>query len=437
MAQVFVVGDEPVAGYKLLENISGTAFYRMWKVRAPNGALKMWKEIDLVVGNVAVETRLLGLLVKLRNPNLSTLTNFWQLNEGRTLVIETDFPDSSLRQRLEQCRRDGQTGIPAAELSEYLEQAAEGLDFLNSPQHEFEGKKVAVYHRALRPDCLLLFRDAAGGYSCRVSDFGLAKPVSEADQAHSQGLMNYDYDPPEFFEGQTAATSDQYSLAINYYELRTGQLPFPGTMLEQLQARLSDSPNLTALVEPERSVVRRALMRDPSQRYSNSTEFIQQVKTAAGREPVGVAGRPAVRATSIGGEEAGQPAPARTAAAAPAAGAGLRAALGVGGGGGGGAAVEPPPARPQPADSPRPPATSRPQPSAEPAKQVETPVTQTPVGTADLKKIRQGLKRQKPTGESTEDRGEFLFPVKWVVIILALVVAAVAAAVYFFVRPGQ
>lgn len=288
MQQVFVIGDEPVPGYRLTADLGGSAFYKMWKVSAPDGSSKLWKVIDLVVGNAAIETRTLGLLVQLRHPFLNTLTNFWQLDDGKTLIVETDVPLFSLREQMDQCKQRGET-LPREELMGYLEQAAEGLDFLNSPRHEFQGSKVAIYHRALRPECLLVFEEG-GRRVCKVSDFGLSKPVTEEVAQHSQGLLHYDYDPPEFFEGQTASTSDQYALAINYYEMRTGVLPFTGTMLQQLQARLNDNPDLSLLTEPERAVVRRALARDPRGRYENCAAFARAIKAGRLAEGMAVAG---------------------------------------------------------------------------------------------------------------------------------------------------
>lgn len=287
MQQVFVVGDEPVPGYKLAADLGGSAFYKMWQVTCPDGTKKLWKVIDLVVGNAAIETRTLGLLVQLRHPNLNTLTNFWQLDDGKTLIVETDVPLFSLREQLDSYKQRNET-IPRDDVLSYIEQAAEGLDFLNSPRHEFQGSRVAIYHRALRPECLLVFEEG-GRRLCKVSDFGLSKPVTEEVAQHSQGLLHYDYDPPEFFEGQTAPTSDQYALAINYYELRTGVLPFTGSMLQQLQARLSDAPDLGKLAEPERSVVRKALARDPAARYDCCTTFSRQLRQCllSGSAPLG------------------------------------------------------------------------------------------------------------------------------------------------------
>lgn len=277
MQHVFVAGDEPVPGYRLLQEIEGSAFYKIWRVSTPEGSERWWKIIDLVVGNAAIETRTLGLLVRLRHAFVNTLTNFWNLDDGKTLIIESELPIQSLRSLLHEKQHAGQEGLSKEELIPYIEQAAEGLDFLNRPQHDYHGQQVAIYHRALRPDCLLLF-EGENGLACKVSDFGLSKPVTEEVAMHSQGLVNYDYDPPEFFEGQTTSTSDQYSLAIVYYELRTGRMPFQGTMLEQLQARLNDKPELSGLEEPERSVIRKALSRDGSHRFKSCVELIRHLK---------------------------------------------------------------------------------------------------------------------------------------------------------------
>jgi serine/threonine protein kinase len=299
MQRVLLVGDEPMPGYKIAEDLGGSAFAKHFKVRTPQGETRLWKVIDLVVGNAAIETRTLGLLVQLRHPNLNTLTNFWNTDEGRTLVVESALPVQSMKDRLAEAKSRGQSGLAPEELIGFMEEAAAALDFLNAPRHQLNNQKVAVYHRALKPSCLLLFREGSG-LACKVSDFGLSKPVTEDNAQHSQGLTNYDYDPPEFFEGQTTATSDQFSLACNYYELRTGSLPFAGTMLDQLQGRLNDNPKLTAIQEPERSAVKKALSRQPSSRYESCTAFIAAVKASVGRVAAPAA-TPAATNVSING----------------------------------------------------------------------------------------------------------------------------------------
>lgn len=269
-----------VPGYQVLEELSSAATVCFLKVQGPDKKFKLWKCYDLRNGGQAVETKHLGLLKKLHHSYLNAVTNFFHLEDQEVLVVESDLPSMTLRDRLDECKGTTGMGIPPDELLQYMEQAAEVVDFLTTPQHDFQGKKIAVFHRSLRPDCLHLFDDRARRV-CKVSDFGLAKPVTELDESvrHSLGLTNYEYSPPEFDEGHTTATSDQYSLAVCYYELRTGELPFRGSMLQRLQAQLAGTPTLDLVPEDEQLVIQKALARDPKQRYPNCKEFIKGLRS--------------------------------------------------------------------------------------------------------------------------------------------------------------
>lgn len=273
--------------YQVMAEVGDHPTYTLFKVLAPDGKVKLWKKIELSGNTVNIETRLLNTLEKLAHPNLNSITNhFWFQDKG-LLFIETDYPLMTLRQRLNECREvfakvgrlEEGMGIPVEELLEYMSQAADGIDFLNTPQHPYYNRRIAIYHRALCPDALVLFEDN-GTKVCRVSDFGLAKPVAETNDAvrHSLGLTNFDYAPPEFDEGLTAVTSDQYSLACSYYELRTGQLPFQGSLLQRVQAQLAGTPNLSLVEEAERQVIQKALSRDPMERFPDCRTFIEQLR---------------------------------------------------------------------------------------------------------------------------------------------------------------
>src|SRR5439155_23979367 len=92
------------------------------------------------------------------------------------------------------------------------------------------------------------------------------------------------YAPPETFGGRISETSDQYSLAIVYQELLTGQRPFSGKNVRQLaQQHLQEEPELRTLPEVERPVVARALSKDPTKRFPNCLAFVRALYTAQGR----------------------------------------------------------------------------------------------------------------------------------------------------------
>jgi serine/threonine-protein kinase len=283
----FELGDEAVPGYKVVADLGGTTYYRLLKVQGPDKNFKLWKRIDLTVGGAVVETRLLGLVTKLQHPYLNQINTVYKLDAGKTLILQTELHAQTLRERLQEVLKPlaargiqpvGQ-GIPPDELLRYMENAAEAVDFLNTPRHEYKGERLAIFHRSIRPECLLLF-DTPQGRVCRVSDFGLAKAVQDIEAAqHSLGLSQQEFSAPEFVDGHTFQTSDQFSLAAVYYFLRTNTLPYKGTLLQQMQAQMNDNPTLDLVPQAERDVIKRALSKDPNRRFESCVAFVQQLRT--------------------------------------------------------------------------------------------------------------------------------------------------------------
>ena len=324
MASIFdyELGDEAVPGYKIVAEITATNYYRLLKVQGPDHTYKLWKKIDLTAAASIVETRLLGLLNKLDHPGLNRITNLYRINGGKGLIIQTEFPAMTIKERLNEVTRPLMArgipvrglGIPPEELLRYTEQMAEAIDFLNAPQHEYKGEKMAIMHRALRPECMLLF-DTLQGRLCKVSDFGLAKATMGIEAAqHSLGWSQQEFSPPEFADGHTAASSDQFSLAAVYYYLRSNEFPYMGTLLQQMQAQMNDDPCLELVPQMERDAIRRALAGDPSRRYPSCLAFVQELSQAIPRAPGAPAGVTGSSANIYLGNSAAAAAAPRTAA---------------------------------------------------------------------------------------------------------------------------
>src|SRR5262249_30539095 len=108
----------------------------------------------------------------------------------------------------------------------------------------------------------------------KVADFGLARVVNHSVTGHT-GHLTLAYAAPEFFDGKTARQSDQYSLAVAYCQLRGGQLPFSGSTAQIVAGHLSKSPDLSMLPEEERSAVRRALSKEPNERWPSCAAFVE------------------------------------------------------------------------------------------------------------------------------------------------------------------
>jgi formylglycine-generating enzyme required for sulfatase activity len=86
------------------------------------------------------------------------------------------------------------------------------------------------------------------------------------------------YTTPESFRGKIAKQSDQYSLAMTYYHLRTGQVLFGGGLEQVMCSHLMEQPNLAALLPAEQAVVARALSKEPEQRWPSCEAFVAELR---------------------------------------------------------------------------------------------------------------------------------------------------------------
>jgi len=168
--------------------------------------------------------------------------------------------------------------LPADQVCAYLTQVAEALDFLNTRQHQIEGQRVAIQHGDVKPNNMLLFGDTV-----RLSDFGLASRTCSLMERHiPQGTL--DYAAPEIFYGIVSNHSDQYSLAVSYFMLRTGRLPFPSVQGSSFNAnwpRVRPKPNLSLLSPAEQLIIARALSLVPQDRWSSSGQMMKQLSQVA------------------------------------------------------------------------------------------------------------------------------------------------------------
>jgi hypothetical protein len=258
-------GVEPVPGYHLVELLGRGGFGQVWQATGPGGFAVALKFVQLEHEVSEAEVRAVDVMKDVRHPHLLPLFGAWQ-RDGY-LIVAMELAERTLHQRAREAVKQGLPGIPLAELLEYVREAAKGLDYLHAQ---------GVQHRDVKPQNLFLV-----GGCVKVADFGLAKALDTTATGHT-GAMTPAYSPPEFFKGQTHAASDQYALAVTYCQLRTGQLPFPGTTAEAVMSRvLNEPPELAWLAAAERAVVARALAKDPADRWPNCQEFAKALAEAA------------------------------------------------------------------------------------------------------------------------------------------------------------
>jgi serine/threonine protein kinase len=308
----------PIPGYRLIEPLGSGGFGEVWKCEAPGG---LFKAIKFVYGNLnsldgdaaraEQEFKALNRVKEVRHPFVLSMDRI-EVVEGE-LVIVMELADQSLHDRFVECQAAGQLGIPRDDLLRYLRDAAEALD------HMFE--RHQLQHLDIKPRNLFLISDRV-----KVADFGLVRHLELQGSSSLMGGATPLYAAPETFNGNLSPHSDQYSLAIVYQELLTGQRPFDAKNIRQLAFQhLKKEPDLRALPESERAVMARALAKDPAQRFPNCLAFVRALYTA--RAPVRVGASAAtiskaktlhetmedVLLENVPEEEAGPEAPANTA----------------------------------------------------------------------------------------------------------------------------
>jgi serine/threonine protein kinase len=256
-------------GYRKLEKLGSGQFGEVWRALAPGGVEVAIKVILRTLDHEASRKELKA-LEKIRTLHHVFLLQIHQYQAERDhLVIVMELADGSLSDRFKECQAKGLPGIPVGELVTYFSQAAEALDYLHS-------KHVA--HRDVKPENLLML----GGHA-KVADFGLAREQTLVVDQTSVVAGTPHYMAPEAWKLQVSRHGDQYSLAAAYVEMRLGRHLFPGKIpLMIANQHLTAEPQLEPLPAAEQAVLKRALAKEPNQRFPSCVAFAQALREATG-----------------------------------------------------------------------------------------------------------------------------------------------------------
>jgi protein kinase-like protein len=151
-----------------------------------------------------------------------------------------------------------------------------------------------LVHRDVKPSNVLL--DASE--HAYLADFGLTRRLDEqggsAGEGRSVGTPAY-LAPEQIEGGSVDGRADVYALGCLVYECLTGETPFAGSRLEVAWAHLEEeAPSAkarrTELPEAIDAVIRKAMAKEPDDRYSTCGAL-----TAAAEEALGLRRPPAAR----------------------------------------------------------------------------------------------------------------------------------------------
>jgi len=260
--------------------------YRLAERIAIGGMGEVWRGIDDTLGRtVAVKILLSSLLdepgfaerfraearamATINHPGVVEIYDYGRDPAvGAFLIIEY-VEGESLARALDRVGR-----LTPGRTMALVAQAAEALEAVH---------QTGVVHRDIKPGNLLVRKNG----TVVLTDFGIARSTGAAAlTAPGSVLGTASYVAPEVATGERATRlSDVYALGVVAYQCLAGHLPFTGGNPREIairQVRDAPPPLPGDVPRPVRSVVERAMEKQPSARWPSAAAFGAAARGVAG-----------------------------------------------------------------------------------------------------------------------------------------------------------
>jgi serine/threonine protein kinase len=311
---------EPLPGYRLIKQIGKGAFGEVWSadcLQEPLPRRFFWRKYkryalkfisgrpDLAreVARSRLEQEGNARIRHITHPFILRLHRGARL--GTTTVLITELAECSLEAHFQRLRGKISPLCVYIRALYLLRDVAEALDDLLSEN--------SLIHLDVKPANLLLVNGR-----CKLADFGTVRAISsrshekggvilaapsESDPNRTTttryqscaevpwergfrkgatlftgaGAFTPQFAPPEAFQGKSSRSFDQYSLALTFCELVSGQVPFQGGADTQVEARAEGRMDLTWMLPAIKPVIARALEPRPENRFPSCMEFMEDM----------------------------------------------------------------------------------------------------------------------------------------------------------------
>ena len=218
--------------------------------------------------------REIEIAAQLQHPHILPLLDSGEA-DGFLFYVMPYVTGQSLRERL---AREGE--LPVHEAVRLITEVVDAL----AHAHEH-----GVVHRDIKPDNVMLT-----GRHALVTDFGVAKAVSEATGRNTVTTLGVAVGTPTYMSPEQAAAdpnidhrSDIYAVGVMAYELLTGRPPFVGATPQQvLAAHVTEAPDPVTKRRPAISpaleaIIMRCLAKRPADRFQTAHDLLNQLEPLA------------------------------------------------------------------------------------------------------------------------------------------------------------
>ena len=212
-------------------------------------------------------------VARLSHPNIVSIYDVG--TEGETQYLVMEYIDGiNLKEYIAEHAPLGQGKLMSIAI-----QICDALDHAHSNQ---------IVHRDIKPHNILITSTG----KVKVTDFGIARAVTEATVKYTGGFMgSVHYLSPEQAKGDiTDYKSDIYSAGVVLYEMATGHVPYEGESPITIALKhVQDSPKKPTEINPKISpklehVILEAMEREKDKRFSSAKEMKSYVEKLGDNE---------------------------------------------------------------------------------------------------------------------------------------------------------
>jgi len=260
--------------YRLVEKLGKGAMGVVYK--AEDAERRQYAAIKIMSSKMASNPdsaarfqREAGLAGKINHPNAVLTYDSGRTEDGLAYLVMEYVDGEPLGEML---KRSGP--LPLDRAIGITRQAAAALD---------AGHQLDIVHRDFKPDNVYLCRTGDGRDWVKVLDFGVAKQTAVDAEFKTLTQAGFVVGTPQYISPEQvlgekiSSRSDLYSLAVVFYQMLTGALPFSGkSPQQQMFNRVREAPSPIHQVNPDlfvppevEDVLMKALARRPEERFAS------------------------------------------------------------------------------------------------------------------------------------------------------------------------
>jgi serine/threonine protein kinase/tetratricopeptide (TPR) repeat protein len=204
----------------------------------------------------------------LDHQNIGAIYEISETEDGQLYIVMAYYKGETLRERIKKGL------LKESEVIDITIQVLRGL----SKAHERD-----IIHRDIKPANIIITDEGV----VKIIDFGVAKLTWQVDLTKTRSTLGTTayMSPQQICAESVDRRTDIWSVGITLYEAITGHLPFSGEYEQAIiYSILTEDPAPPSSLKKDilkelDQLINRAIQKEPKNRYQNSLEFIEELKS--------------------------------------------------------------------------------------------------------------------------------------------------------------